>query len=250
MALSKKTEERGRDSDEKEWTKLKKYLQMFPFVRREIGDLAANPNKAMPKEIENSTAARGLKDATISAFVFSTVMSLFWIVFSIPSLLPALMAMPIVVFGMVISTYAISLVTTVLVVAFGIVLTSCVYYIIAKILGGKGSFSKTLGMLGTISAPINLISIALLVLSGILMAIVSMFLGSLYTVAYVLVMLGGIALIFFQLYLNYKMVRMLHGLSRARSMAVVAIPPLMLIAAALALVSWIISVVAPIMPAS
>jgi hypothetical protein len=253
VAPAKKAEksEKANDGNGGVCTMLKKYIQMFPFVRKELGELAANPNKAMPKEIENSTAIRGLKDAAISAFVFSTVMSLFWIIFSMRTLLPALAAMPLVVVGMVISVYAISLVATILLnIVLELIPTACVYYLIAKVLGGKGSFGKTLGMLSTISAPRNLLLIALLVISGILMAIVNTFLGSLYTIAYILVILGGTALAFFQLYLNYKMVRMLHGLSRGKSVVVVAIPPLMAIAVVMALVSWIISIVASIMPAA
>jgi|GEM_PF-1806546 len=238
-----KAEKKGSDS-EKPNEMLKRYIAMFPFIRKEeLGELASNPNKALPKEIDSSSIGKGLKDAVVTALIFTTIASLFWLIFSIPALMPILGSVPTIAV-MVLSVYVVSLVVAVIFTVLGLAITACVYYIIARLLGGKGPFGKTMGMLGTISGPINLLNIALLVLAGILMAIVGAFVPSVWNVAYLFVVLGGIALVFFQLYLNYKMVRMLHGLSRGRSVAVVAIPILALIAIIVTLLLWIMSILA------
>ena len=235
MAPDKKVEKKDSDNGNE---MLKRYIAMFPFIRKEeLGELAANPNKALPKEIESSTVGRGLHDAIVTALIFTTVASLFWLIFSIPALMLQLGNITTIAV-MVIPVYVVSLLIAVVSTAVCLLVTAGVYHILAKLLGGKGTFDKTMGMLGSITGPINLLHIALLVLSSILMAIVY-FIGF-SAIASVIVVLGYIALVFFNLYLNYKMVRMLHGLSRGRAVVVIAMPILALIAIVLAFLAWII----------
>jgi hypothetical protein len=245
----KKAEKPG--NDEKPNGMLKQYIAMFPFIRKkELGEIAANPDKALPKEMESSTADRGLRDALSTSLIFTTIALFLWLIFSIPALVPMLKSIPAKA-AMVLSVYAVSLLITVISAALGLVSSAGVYYIIARLLGGKGTFGKTMGMLGTISGPINLLNIALLALSSILMAVVSIFLAGLFGIAYVLVLFGGIALVLFNLYLNYRMVRLLHGLSMARSAVVVTIPILALtaiVAAFLPLIMSICTTVAYVVP--
>jgi hypothetical protein len=246
MAPNKKDDKPGKNDGEGALKQmLKKYIAMFPLVRsNELGKIITEPDKEMPNEIEKATVGQGLADAIITSMIFTFVLSAFYLIFSIPTLMQALKAIPDTIILMVLGVMVMSVAFGAMSAAVGLLLTSIVYIIMAKILGGKGTFAKTMGMLGIISAPINLINIALVVIAGIVAAIIGMVsVGALWLV-YVLVLLAGIGLCLFQLYLNYKMVRLLHQLSKWRAIAVVAIPVLVLLTVIAAFAFWVASMVA------
>jgi hypothetical protein len=229
MASDKKAEKTGKNDPEGRFKRmLKRYVAMFPLVRSdELGKIITEPDKEMPNEIEKATVGQGLSDAIITSMIFTFVLSIFYLIFSLTRLMPLLQTIPDMIIMMIVGVMVLSVAFGAMTAAVGNLLTAIGYLIMTKILGGKGSFGKTMGMLGIISAPINLISIALVVVAGIVALIGAVLAGAywsaIWPILYTLVLLAGICICLFQLYLNYKMVRILHQLSKWRAIAVVVI---------------------------
>jgi hypothetical protein len=202
---------------------IRKYLMLFPFVRKEeFAEIILNPSTALPKEIQSSSIGKGFRDAIIPAY--------FSFIFSMLIAIPVGLAINAATGGNIATSligYAVSfvglLILTPVFVAIAMLLVSAIYFIMAKILGGKGTFTKTMGMLGTIMGPFYLLGIIPNMLDQIPLVV---------CIAGIL----GIPLGLYNLYMQFRMIKALHGFDDIRAAAVIIVPIILLVALAVAAV--------------
>jgi hypothetical protein len=213
----------------KDWTR--KYIMLFPYIRKkEFAGMVTNPDSAIQAEVNSASALKGVGDAILSLWLYIITKSCFVIVLFLAAVIISAFASRA---AGVASTYssgelmgpiatlvlnsASALVILPFLLAIGLFIAAVIYFVVAKILGGKGSFGKTMGMLGTIAGIVFLLTIIPDILCiipfGILIAAIPL-----------------LAVLIFALYLNFKMIQSLHGLSGIKAAAVVVISLLIITA--------------------
>jgi hypothetical protein len=214
----------------KDW--IRKYLMIFPYVRKkEFADIITNPDSAIPNEAKTSSIGKGFKDAAIPYVYSVLIMSIISAVIGLALAAAGLSAAGLVntAISSVVSM-AMSVVLAPIFLAIALLMAAVLYFIVAKILGGKGSFGKTFGMLGTVIGPVCLLSIITNVLSMI-------------PVVACIVAIPALALGIYWLFLNFRMVKAVHGLGDLGAAVVVLVPILLAVVLAFVFAAALISTI-------
>jgi len=205
---------------------VRKYLMLFPLVRKaDFVELMLNPSAALPKEIASSSIGKGFRDAIVPAY-FSTILGLI-AGFVMELAFPAAglgTATVLSAYGIIALVALIALPFTVII---GMAFTAGVYAVVAKLLGGKGEFGKTMGTLGTISGPIALLGIVPRIVEAI-------------PICGVVGSLAAAVLGIYQLYLNFRLVQSSYNLGGWKRPLVVVLSPIVLLAVLLAVVAAVL----------
>jgi len=189
---------------------ISKYFSMLPFIRKkELAGIIIDPDNAIQNEIKTTSVITGYKDYVVPTLFIAIPLiilySLFISVFSLGSGLP--MAAIICVGGIV------AVPVIILISKF---LGTLALFIFSKLLGGKGSFGKMMGIYGSIAGAIVLINLPFTLLSFIPC------IGYLFQFV-------GMAISVYQLYLIYKLNVHLHGLSTKNAILAIALPCIALV---------------------
>jgi hypothetical protein len=191
---------------------IRKYLELFPFVRQDaFAEIVLNPSSAIPTEIRTSSIGKGFRDAIVPAYI-SSIAALI-VGFFIGLVIPATTGISSAEF---ISVYGLSSLITLLLLPLAVIIgmgfNAVVYFAAARILDGKeGNFRKTMGMLGTLSAPIYALNIIPNMLDRIPIVACA---GA----------VPALVISLYGLYLNFRMVKEMYGLEGWKAIAVVLAP--------------------------
>jgi hypothetical protein len=209
---------------------LRKYFAMLPLVRgKEIAEVVTDPDAAIPKEIKTTGIKVGFIDNLFSAYLYMAALVIFYVILLLAAfaigfainlsqgqdIVGGLGALISVAGGslivLILLLLAIFLIVVPIAIFLVLLLETVYFFIFSKLLGGKGSFSKTFGLLGTFGS-LHYISSALSILLyltciGICLAFPLSMAVSLYWA-----------------YLIYKMNIHLHGLSSKKAIIATALP--------------------------
>jgi hypothetical protein len=195
---------------------IRKYLMLFPFVRKaDFVEIMLNPSAALPKEMASSSIFKGFKDNIVPAYV-STIFGLLVglaVELAIPTAGLGSTATVLSAFGFIALLALIALPFTVII---GMAFTAAVYVLAAKLLGGKGEFGRTMGILGTISGPIYLLGIVPSMIDRI-------------PICGIVGSLAAAALGIYQIYLNFRMVQSSYGFGGWKRPLAVVLSPIALL---------------------
>ncbi|MCX6773966.1 MAG: Yip1 family protein [Candidatus Micrarchaeota archaeon] len=182
-----------------------KYFSILPFIRKqELANLIVNPDEAISQEIHATSITRGYKDYVVPAYyLVIPILILYSFILILSSLGTALPIIAIIWIG--------GIVAVPIAVFLGQFLGTLAIFIFAMLLGGKGSFSKMMGIYGSIAGAITLLNLPLTLLSFIPC------IGYLFSFILIIVSI-------YQLYLIYRLNVHLHGLNKTNSILAILIP--------------------------
>ena len=186
------------------------YFSMVPFTRKkELAEMILRPDAAIRRELGTASVKRGYFDLVVPMYYFVIPILLIYAliasVFSLGMAIPFMAAICIIVIAAIpLFAFVVQLVATL------------ILFIIAKLLGGKGSFAKMMSLFGTIVGATLLLMLPIAVLGMVpLLGTVFHFVNT--------------AVVLYMLYLLYRLNIDLHGLSVNRSILVVAVPCVLLL---------------------
>jgi hypothetical protein len=209
---------------------IRKYFAMLPLVRgKEIAEVVVDPDAAIQNEIKTTGIKVGFIDNLFSAYLYMAAMVIFYLILILAAfaigfaislsqgqdILGGLGTMIALAGGslivLILILLAIFLIVTPIVIFLALLLETVYFFIFSRLLGGKGSFSKTFGLLGTFGT-LHYISSAIAILLyftciGICFAFPLSMVVSIYWA-----------------YLIYKMNIHLHGLSSKNAIIATALP--------------------------
>lgn len=171
-----------------------------------------HPSSTFEGEMEKADLARGAKDVFIShlpmlgiTFIFLSIMLVAFsglLLFIAPLMIVAMLLGVLIYFALPV---------------IGWLLGSAVYFVVARLLGGKGSFRKHAYLIALSIASTTVFSLPFALLAfipciGYLGQAVSLVIG------------------FYLYYLTFRAIKLVHGLSRKRAMITVVLPLVLMIA--------------------
>ena len=205
----------------KKW--IERYFEILPFKRKGIyAKMITEPEKTMLAEVKKTGFGVGLRDMLTGMLPYLLV------ALAIMLLVSVAISIVLLVVGKLglVSPYAVPALGIVAVCFAAYILLSIISWIIstaiihlvAKVLGGKGSFGKMLGLMGTLSGASSLFMIPVMLIS-------------------IIPIIGQVAMIVsvYLVYLQYKAIRTVHGIDRNRAIATVLIPIILVAAIFVAL---------------
>jgi hypothetical protein len=194
----------------KRW--IEKYFSILPFERKGVyAKIMTEPSKTIASEVKKTGFGAGLKDILVGitpilAFALAMVVFASVIIAVILAWMGELS---------IVSTYAVPAIGIVIAcfiayILFAIIswiINALVIHVISKLLGGKGSFGKMLGILGTLGGANGLFMIPIFFIS-------------------IIPIIGQVAMLasIYAVYLQYKAIREVHGISRNRAIATIMVP--------------------------
>jgi len=182
-----------------------KYFSILPFVRKqELANLIVNPDEAISQEIHTTSIARGYKDYVVPAlFIAMPLLILYSLFVTVISLGSGLPVAGIICVGGIVAVPVLIFISQ--------LFMTLALFIFSRLLGGKGSFVKMMGVFGSISGATILLSLPIMVLSFI------------PCIGYLFQFIGMIVSIY-QLYLIYRLNVHLHGLSTKNAILAIVLP--------------------------
>ncbi|MCX6773967.1 MAG: Yip1 family protein [Candidatus Micrarchaeota archaeon] len=163
---------------------VRKYFSLIPFIRKkELAELVTDPNAAIAKEIETTSVKRGYLDLVVPHYIscgvyIALMLSLYAVLFlglylfsssSRDSMNAFVSALDLAVITSFLASFAIGfaiIVAIVLIMDFLILIFStAVFFISAKIFGGKGGFWKMLSVIGSITGAVMILQLPFLILT-------------------------------------------------------------------------------------
>ncbi|MCX6774154.1 MAG: Yip1 family protein [Candidatus Micrarchaeota archaeon] len=194
----------------KRW--IEKYFSIFPFERKGIyAKIITEPSKTIASEAKKTGFGIGLKDILVGITPI-LALSLAMLVFAFVAIAVVLtwigkreilVAYAVPALGIVVACF----IAYILFIIISWIINTLIIHIMAKLLGGKGSFGKMLGILGTLGGANGLFMIPIFFIS-------------------LIPIIGQVAMIasIYAIYLQYKAIRAVHGISRNRAIAAVMVP--------------------------
>ena len=194
----------------KRW--IEKYFAILPFERKGVyAKMMTEPDKTMASEAKKTGFMIGLKDVLVGitpilafaliilVFASVAIVAILAYVGQVDALAPYV-APALGITGACFIAY-------ILFVVIGWIFNTLIVHLIAKLLGGKGSFGKMLGILGTLGATNGLFAIPMIFIS-------------------IIPIIGQVAMLvsIYSIYLEYRAIRAVHGIDRNKAIVTVAIP--------------------------
>ncbi|MDO8554495.1 MAG: hypothetical protein Q7S22_06825 [Candidatus Micrarchaeota archaeon] len=183
-------------------------FNLFPYKRAKIWlEIYTKPHETMTKEMKNASIMQGVKDRVISILPMSFLVGLFYAVLM---LIGGQIVTGILVF------FGALIILPIFIVLFGL-FGDGIVWVFAKILGGKGKYSTHFYVNSLVCAGGMIVSTVLFIPSMI------------PCIGYVFSLLS-LPVTVYEIYLQMKTVRMVHGISRNRAAAAVLLPIIIIVA--------------------
>jgi hypothetical protein len=190
-----------------------------------------HPTETLSSEIKNADLGRGAKDVFIASIpqIFMGILGsiLFLLYFGMVGVLisGATLGLGLPVILVIIIFWVLLIVLSIIAPIINWLITSVMQYVMAKILGGKGDFKTHAYLVALVMASITVV-IAIFLLMEIVMSFIPC-IGWLFSmILRALILLIGL----YNLYLQYKVVRLVHGFDRIKALITILLPILVLAA--------------------
>jgi len=189
-----------------------------------------HPTETLSSETKNADLGRGAKDVFIASIpqIFMSILGsiLFLLYFGVIGLISAAplgLGLPAILVIMIF--WVLLIVLSILAPIINWLITSVMQYVMAKILGGKGDFKTHAYLVALVTASTTVV-IAIFLLMDIVMSFIPCIGWLFSSILRVLILLIGL----YNLYLQYKVVRLVHGFDRTKALITILLSILVLAA--------------------